>query len=165
MKFSAAWVELRREKLSDKKVIKKIGFLGEILLDPAVIVSIEPTGITIIPASSCGPSGCKNCNLCASGDNSNKIFYKIKNAHKFKLHQEINIKRFVFNEAVAATTMFGIPILLALITQLIWYNKCPQTADSVSAILSTVGAMIFGIVIVYIIETLVKIKFPSKVEN
>ena len=151
--------------MSDKKVIRSIGFLGEIILDPAIVVGVEENGIKIIPVSSCGPSGCKNCNLCATGDNSNTIFYKIDNPYRYKKNSEINIQRFVFNEAVAAATMFGIPILLAIILQIIWHNKNPETADSLLAIASTVGAMIFGLFLVFVIETFTKLIFPATVEQ
>lgn len=150
--------------LPEREVISR-EILGEWIVEDVVIVDSLKQKLKVIPLTDCGgKGGCGKCNLCGPNDKKVTLSYKIKNSEKYKTGEHIKLRRFIINEAIAAGTVFGIPIIFAFLTQLFWYIISPGTANSGVAVIYTLVAAIVGIGLVNLIENVIKIFFPAQVE-
>lgn len=150
--------------LPQREIISK-ELLGDWIIEDVVITESSAESLKVVPLVDCGgKGGCGKCNLCGPNDKKIILSYKIKDSEKYNAGEQIKLKRFIINEALAAITVFGIPILFAFLTQLLWHIFSPETANSGMAVVYTLIAGVAGIGIVYIIENLIKIFFPAKVE-
>lgn len=150
--------------LPQREIISK-ELLGDWIIEDVVITESSEESLKVVPLVDCGgKGGCGKCNLCGPNDKKIILSYKIKDSEKYNAGEQIKLKRYIINEALAAITVFGIPILFAFLTQLLWHIFSPETANSGMAVVYTLIAGVAGIGIVYIIENLIKIFFPAKVE-
>lgn len=148
-----------------ERVIVSKELLGDWVVEDVVITETANEKLKVIPLTDCGgKGGCGKCNLCGPNDKKVTLSYNIKDSSKYKSGDQIKLKRFIINEALAASTVFGIPILFAFFTQLVWHVVAPESANSGMAVIYTLIAGVLGIGCVYIIELLIKIFFPAEVE-
>lgn len=148
----------------ERKVISK-KMLGDWVIDDVVVTGSSSSGLKVIPLVECGgKGGCGKCNLCGPNDKKITLTYKIPGSEKYKTGEQIKLKRFILNEALAAGAVFGIPILFAFLVQILWYIFSKETANSGIAVFYTFAAALIGIGAVYVVEVLIKAFFPAQVE-
>lgn len=173
MRYFALWEEIERKDIwvdktmdiSGDRTIIKTGKLGDWVIEDAMVLGVAKDKIKIIPLSDCGgKGGCGKCNLCGPKDKKNTLSYKIENLNSVKPGEQIKLKRFIINEAIAAGTLFGIPIFFAFLTQLLWHVLSPENADSFYAVIVTLASGFFGVLTVFVIEQIIKIVYPARVE-
>lgn len=171
MRLSALLEDVKRKNilansmsLPERKVVNK-KLVGDWVIDDVVVVGTTTSGLKVVPLVDCGgKGGCGKCNLCGPNDKKITLTYKIANSEKYKAGEQIKLKRFILNEALAAGAVFGIPILFAFLVQLFWHIFSKETANSGIAVLYTFIAAVVGIGAVYIVENLIKAFFPAQVE-
>lgn len=147
-----------------REVVSK-EILGDWIIEDVVVTKSSEKTLNVVPLVDCGgKGGCGKCNLCGPNDKKITLSYKIKDSEKYQAGEQIKLKRFIINEALAAFTVFGIPILLAFFTQLLWHIFSPESANSGIAVVYTLVAAVVGVGVVYIIENIIKVFFPARVE-
>lgn len=147
-----------------REIISK-EILGDWIIEDVIVTKASEKSLKVVPLVDCGgKGGCGKCNLCGPNDKKITLSYKIKDSKNYNAGEQIKLRRFIINEALAAFTVFGIPILLAFFTQLFWHIISPESANSGVAVIYTLIAAVAGVGVVYIIEHFIKIFFPAKVE-
>lgn len=129
-----------------------------------IICSISKKRIWVVIEQNCvSKKECTNrCISCSdSGHHIKKIIVKVNNSNAFKTGQRITVKRYMPNEMISAFVVFGIPIFLPLITMLVWYSISPAMAESPAAFLTSLGALIAGFGLVFIVDTVFRFFFPA----
>ncbi len=150
--------------LPEREIISK-EFLGDWIVEDVVIAESSEQKLKVIPLTDCGgKGGCGKCNLCGPNDKKVTLSYRIKDSEKYHAGEQIKLKRFIINEAIAAGTVFGIPIIFAFMAQLLWHLFSPDTANSGVAVIYTLIAAVIGIGLVNLIENVIKMFFPAKIE-
>jgi hypothetical protein len=135
---------------------------GQVKTSTAIITDINKKGIYLRPDPSCEKQlACHGCTICSDPPQSGpKLFYPASGSKTFKLNQIITITHFVPNEVLAAIIVFGIPIICSIATFIILHLVNPATTDSIHAISLIVLAFIFGFIIVFLLDKIIRIMYP-----
>jgi hypothetical protein len=171
MRSYAQLVEIVKNVLSEelsmtpeRSILQKEIF-GDWISEDAIVTDISKDRVVLTPLVDCGgKGGCGKCNLCGPNDKKNSLTYNIRDVEQYSAGDQIRVKRFVVNEAIAAVTVFGFPILFAVLAQLFWHLFIPESADSGRAVLMTLFAGLFGVVAVFIVEQIIKAVYPASIE-
>jgi hypothetical protein len=101
-------------------------------------------------------SQCHNCTLCSQSKSIMKMRIKTDNASTFKNGQIVNIRRFVFHEALSAFLLFGLPIAAALLPVFIFSFQHPDSAGEKLLFILSVSGFAAGIVSAILIDRLTR---------
>lgn len=139
-----------------------------------VINSIEQQGIVVKqqdnrlwfdPKATCDTKdGCNGgCSSCGGKIDPKRVMVETADATSFALGDSIAVKSVVLNESIGAAIVFGIPLLMAVTTLVIWYFVSPQTVESGGAILASGGGFIAGFFIVWLTDRSFRRRHPVEI--
>lgn len=141
-------------------------YIGSVKSNNAVVSRIAKNGIHVSPNLSCNePAGCHNCSLCGTKPSKLEFFCSIPNPYDYSEGQCIRIKYFSLTEVVAAVVVFGIPIFCAIVTYTVYSLFIAASTETLGLVLATAVAVVFGFIIVYIIEKLTRYFYPVTIED
>ncbi len=105
--------------------------LGQIKTSTAIITDTNNKGVFLIADPSCEKeSACHGCTMCSEPPPSGpKLFCPNTDSNNYKKNQIVTIKRFIPNEILAAVTVFGLPILCAIITFFLPFDTRKRPID------------------------------------
>lgn len=142
-----------------------ISFIREVHL-PCIVGNRSGGKIRVIPLATCSEEGgCSGgCASCTG---------KTKTARKIIIESDLNdcpasgtqvtVRLFELNDALGAAIVFGIPLLLPVLTLAVWYSIDAATAESGNALLAALGAFLCGFLCVRLIDSLFRRRFPSAI--
>lgn len=136
--------------------------IGHIKTGTAIITDVNKKGVYLIADPSCEKqSACHGCTICSEPPQSRPtLFCPNPKQANYKMNQIVTIKRLVPNEALAAVTVFGLPILCALVMFFILYVKNPAAADSLQTILLSISAFISGFIFLFLVDKVIQVVYP-----
>ena len=141
-------------------------FIGSVKNNNAVVSRIAENGIYVSPNPTCEKhTGCHHCSLCGSIPSKLEFFCSIPNPNDYTEGQCIRIKYFSFTEVIAAAVVFGIPVFCAIVTYAVYSLFFTASTETLGLVLITSSAVVFGFIIVYIIEKLTKYYCPVSIEE
>lgn len=122
-----------------------------------IVTAVSSDGIHAIPADACGMNdGGKNCSGgCGSCGGKKKVrtyTLVLRTPHDLHTGQQIRFRYHSLHETVGALIVFGIPLVMAFSTLLLWQVLQPQQAESGRALLSSGIALACGFGVVRIID-------------
>ncbi len=129
-----------------------------------IVVGKDSRGIQVVFPESCTSSGgCKNCSGCGAERTVPKITIKIPRTEHYETGRKIIVRRLRINEVFSAIVLFGFPLLNALCVMLAWQFLSPQQSNSSLAVLSGVGALIWGLTCVAFLDQIINRLFPPRI--
>ena len=136
--------------------------LGQIKTDTAIITDINTRGVFLIADPSCEKkTACHGCTMCSEPPPSGPtLFCPNRESSDYKKNQIVTVRRFVPNEALAAVTVFGLPIVCALVTFFVLYMRNPAAADSLQTILLSIAAFVSGFVLLFLLDKIIQAIYP-----
>jgi positive regulator of sigma E activity len=135
--------------------------LGCIKTGNAVVTKIAERGIYCSLNTSCNErAGCQTCTTCFPQKTKRMLFCPVPDPNTYTIGQCIKISYPALHEVIAAGIVFGLPLLCAVTTALLWQSCFSTTSDSPGAIFATVSALAAGFFFVFIIEKLIRAFFP-----
>ena len=142
------------------------GFIGGVRLNNGVISKVKENGIYVSPNTSCEkPAGCHGCLLCTPSRSKLRFFCSVPKPSDYSEGQCVRIKYFSFNEAVAAGVVFGVPVLCAVVTYILLSAFFYAGTETFGLVLSTAFAVVFGFIMVYLIDKIVRYFYPVTIET
>ena len=141
--------------------------IGQIKTSNAIITEINKNGVFLIADPSCEKkAACHGCTMCSEPPPSGPtLFCPAPGSNQYDKNQIVTIKRFIPNEVLAAVTVFGLPILCALVTFFILYVKDPAAADSLQTIVLSISAFVSGFVVLYLLDKIIQTRYPITILN
>jgi hypothetical protein len=119
--------------------------------------------LRVIPLETCSEEGgCSGgCASCTGKTKAaRKIIVECGNNDYPASGTQVTVRLFELNEALGAAIVFGIPLLLPLLTLAVWYSIDAATVESGAALLAALGAFVSGFLCVRLIDTLFRRRFP-----
>jgi hypothetical protein len=112
----------------------------------ATVLECRPDKVRIVVApSECDTkTSCKGCTSCAEKPGARKMWLPIRCGESLSPGIRVRFTRYVVNEALAALLLFGLPILTAASTLIVWSIVAPERAESPVAVGSAVLAFAAG---------------------
>ncbi|HON10682.1 MAG TPA: SoxR reducing system RseC family protein [Chitinispirillaceae bacterium] len=101
------------------------------------------------------------CGACGGNSSVKKVTVASDSAEEYLLGQTVRFRRYILNEAIGALIVFGIPLIMALVTIITWYIISPQKADTPLAVFTTGISFIAGFAVVWLIDNIFRRKFPN----
>jgi Positive regulator of sigma(E), RseC/MucC len=139
-------------------------FIFDIRYDAGTILKIEPTGVWIaIYANDVNKSACAGCRDCLPSKTAFKLFVIVTDTRLYSLNQNVVVKRTLPNKGWAAAFIFGVPLLFAFASMLVWNYISSQTAGSPLSIGAMVAAVFFGFVTVSKGDAFFRNRFPARI--
>jgi hypothetical protein len=109
---------------------------------------------------------CARCGLCGgAGKSHTKRWIPIANSTAFTPGERVLVERHRLNEALAASIVFGIPLLVMFATLLYRGYADPESVDSLETVCITVGALGAGCMPAWGIDLLFRRWYPAAVSR
>ncbi|MFP4014786.1 MAG: SoxR reducing system RseC family protein [Chitinispirillaceae bacterium] len=130
-----------------------------------VVFKIEKNRILVALIDDCGAKKeCKGgCVSCASRDIVRKKSFVVPDPDFYEPGQTVSFTHHVLDPNLVSFTVFGIPVLLALVTMFVWFGLAPEMAESPPAVLSAGAAFFCGIFILKVIDLFFKKRYPASI--
>lgn len=136
--------------------IKKIELSGIICKKSKDSIWIVPDNLFSINNGECKVG----CGACSGAKNKKRVRIYIEDTYPLECGEKVSISTIQLDEAAAAMIVFGLPILLMLISFFLWYMLNPANINSPKVILSSILAFIIGFIIVKEIDFILRKKYP-----
>lgn len=134
-----------------------------------IVTTIHPNGITTIPAEDCNAAGANcgggcggGCGSCGGKKRVRTFTLPVTAPESFHPGQPIRFRYHALHETLGALLVFGLPLLFAVVTLLVWQIVQPEHAESGIALLSSGIALAAGFTIVRSIDRLFARSHPPK---
>lgn len=130
-----------------------------------VVFKKEKNRILVALTDDCGAKKeCKGgCVSCASRDNVRKKSLAVSDPDLYELGQTVSFTHHVLDPNLVSFTVFGIPVLLAVVTMFVWFGVAPDMAESAAAVLSAGAAFFCGIFLLKVIDLFFKKRYPASI--
>gem|GEM_PF-4247152 len=133
---------------------------------PGIVGNRSGGKLRVIPLETCSEEGgCSGgCASCTGKTKAaRKIIVECGNNDYPASGTQVTVRLFELNEALGAAIVFGIPLLLPLLTLAVWYSIDAATVESGAALLAALGAFVSGFLCVRLIDTLFRRRFPAAI--
>jgi hypothetical protein len=141
-------------------------FVFDTRYDTGTISGIGTTGLWVtIPADDGIKNTCAGCRNCAASKTALKLFVRVIDPHIYSLHQSVVLKRTVPNKGWTAAFIFGVPLLFAFASMLVWNYISSQTAGSPLSIGVMAAAIFIGFVAVSQGDAFFRNRFPARLHT
>jgi positive regulator of sigma E activity len=127
------------------------------------VTSIRAEGIEAVPAEDCsGANGCNGgCGSCSGRQKRlRKFILSCESPQSFHTGQPVTFRFYAYHETIGALAVFGLPLLFAMTTLLVWYLVRPEMAESGWALLSSALGLVLGFGVVGIIDRIFSRSYP-----
>ncbi len=132
-----------------------------------VIIAVHPHDISVRLAAKENYSSCaeKGCHLCAAPTKSMELNIPVTTAPEFRLGDSVVVSLPIINEALAASIVFLIPIIVAVIVGSIIAFGFHWSIESGKSVATILISFAVSFVIPVLIDHLIKRRYPVTVEK